>query len=88
MSAADPETLIFLQMGKRSVSPQVTDKMEAISTNADLFIVPVAGGEAKRITTQPGVRRESGVFAGREIHRLSRAAGRGIRSGSLARAVF
>ena len=32
----------------------VTDKMEAISTNADLFIVPVAGGESKRITTQPG----------------------------------
>jgi dipeptidyl aminopeptidase/acylaminoacyl peptidase len=32
----------------------VTDKMEASSTNADLFIVPVAGGEIKRITTQPG----------------------------------
>src|SRR5258708_14892739 len=28
--------------------------MEAISTNGDLFIVAVAGGEAKRITTQPG----------------------------------
>jgi dipeptidyl aminopeptidase/acylaminoacyl peptidase len=32
----------------------VKDKMEAVSTNADLFIVPVAGGEAKPITTQPG----------------------------------
>jgi dipeptidyl aminopeptidase/acylaminoacyl peptidase len=32
----------------------VTDKIEAISTNADLFIVPVTGGEAKRITTQQG----------------------------------
>jgi dipeptidyl aminopeptidase/acylaminoacyl peptidase len=32
----------------------VTDKMEAVSTNADLFTVPVAGGEPKRITTQPG----------------------------------
>lgn len=32
----------------------VTDKVEAISTNGDLFIVPVAGGESKRITTQPG----------------------------------
>jgi len=32
----------------------VTDKMEAISTNADLFIVPVVGGEPKRITTQAG----------------------------------
>lgn len=32
----------------------VTDKMEAVSTNADLFVVPVAGGEPKRITTQQG----------------------------------
>jgi len=27
-----------------------TDKVEAISTNGDIFIVPVAGGEARRIT--------------------------------------
>jgi dipeptidyl aminopeptidase/acylaminoacyl peptidase len=32
----------------------VTDKVEATSTNGDLFTVPVAGGEPKRITTQPG----------------------------------
>lgn len=32
----------------------VTDKMEAASTNGDLFMVAVAGGEEKRITTQPG----------------------------------
>jgi dipeptidyl aminopeptidase/acylaminoacyl peptidase len=32
----------------------VTDKLEAISTNGDLFIVPVSGGEPKRITTQQG----------------------------------
>ena len=32
----------------------VTDKVEAISTNADLFLVSVNGGEPKRITTQPG----------------------------------
>ena len=32
----------------------VTDKMEAISTNGDLFVVPVAGGESKRITTNQG----------------------------------
>ncbi len=32
----------------------VTDRMEAVSTNADLFLVPVSGGEAKRITTQTG----------------------------------
>jgi dipeptidyl aminopeptidase/acylaminoacyl peptidase len=32
----------------------VTDKVEAISTNGDLFLVPAAGGEPKRITTNPG----------------------------------
>lgn len=32
----------------------VTDKMEAISTNGDLFIVRVSGSEPKRITTNPG----------------------------------
>src|SRR5215468_10235428 len=32
----------------------VTDKVEATSTNGDLFIVPAGGGEPKRITTQQG----------------------------------
>jgi dipeptidyl aminopeptidase/acylaminoacyl peptidase len=33
----------------------VTDKVEAVSTNGDLFVVPVAGGaEPKRITKNPG----------------------------------
>jgi dipeptidyl aminopeptidase/acylaminoacyl peptidase len=32
----------------------VTDKVEATSTNGDLFIVPMSGGEPKRITTQQG----------------------------------
>jgi len=32
----------------------VTDKVEATSTNGDLFVVPVSGGETKRITTQSG----------------------------------
>jgi dipeptidyl aminopeptidase/acylaminoacyl peptidase len=32
----------------------VTDKMEATSTNGDLFLVPVTGGEPKRITTNQG----------------------------------
>ncbi|HEY6129893.1 MAG TPA: S9 family peptidase [Candidatus Acidoferrum sp.] len=32
----------------------VTDKVEAISTNGDLFTVPVSGGDPKRITTQTG----------------------------------
>ncbi len=44
----------FSPDGKEICFTAVTDKMEAISTNGDLFIVPVAGGQAKRITTQPG----------------------------------
>ena len=32
----------------------VPDKMEAISTNGELFLIPAAGGEPKKITTNPG----------------------------------
>jgi dipeptidyl aminopeptidase/acylaminoacyl peptidase len=49
-----PQDINFSPDGKEICFTAVTDKMEAISTNADLFIVPVAGGETKRITTQPG----------------------------------
>jgi dipeptidyl aminopeptidase/acylaminoacyl peptidase len=44
----------FSPDGKEICFTAVTDKMEAISTNGDLFLVPVTGGEAKRITTNPG----------------------------------
>jgi dipeptidyl aminopeptidase/acylaminoacyl peptidase len=44
----------FSPDGKEMCFTAVTDKVEAISTNGDLFIVPVAGGEAMRITTNPG----------------------------------
>jgi dipeptidyl aminopeptidase/acylaminoacyl peptidase len=40
--------------GKEICFTAVTDKVEAISTNGDLFVVPVAGGEAKAITTNKG----------------------------------
>jgi dipeptidyl aminopeptidase/acylaminoacyl peptidase len=49
-----PGDINFSTDGKEICFTAVTDKMEAISTNGDLFIVSVAGGEAKRITTQPG----------------------------------
>jgi dipeptidyl aminopeptidase/acylaminoacyl peptidase len=49
-----PGDITFSPDAKELCFTAVTDKMEAISTNADLFIVPVAGGEAKRITTQQG----------------------------------
>jgi dipeptidyl aminopeptidase/acylaminoacyl peptidase len=49
-----PEDINFSPDGKEICFTAVTDKMEAISTNGDLFLVPVAGGEAKRITTNSG----------------------------------
>ncbi|OLB38534.1 MAG: hypothetical protein AUH11_06380 [Acidobacteria bacterium 13_2_20CM_57_17] len=49
-----PADINFSPDGKEICFTAVVDKMEAISTNADLFIVPVAGGEAKRMTAQPG----------------------------------
>src|SRR6266481_3480183 len=49
-----PGDINFSPDGKELCFTAVTDKVEAISTNGDLFIVPVAGGEARRITTQPG----------------------------------
>jgi dipeptidyl aminopeptidase/acylaminoacyl peptidase len=49
-----PGDINFSPDSKEICFTAVTDKMEAVSTNADLFIVPVAGGEPKRITTQAG----------------------------------
>jgi dipeptidyl aminopeptidase/acylaminoacyl peptidase len=36
------------------VYARITDQRPEISTNSDLFIVPISGGEAKRITTRTG----------------------------------
>ena len=49
-----PGDINFSPDSKELCFTAVTDRMEAISTNADLFIVPVTGTEAKRITTQQG----------------------------------
>jgi dipeptidyl aminopeptidase/acylaminoacyl peptidase len=44
----------FSPDGKEICFTAVTDKVEAISTNGDLFVVPVTGADPKRITTQQG----------------------------------
>jgi dipeptidyl aminopeptidase/acylaminoacyl peptidase len=49
-----PGDIAFSPDSKEICFVAVTDKVEAISTNADLFTVAVAGGEAKRITTSAG----------------------------------
>ena len=50
----DPNDFAFSPDGKELCFTAVTDRPEAISTNGDLFLVPVAGGEPKRITDNPG----------------------------------
>jgi dipeptidyl aminopeptidase/acylaminoacyl peptidase len=49
-SLGDPAAFTFSPDSKEICFARNTDKVEAISTNNDLFIVAVAGGEAKRIT--------------------------------------
>src|SRR5258708_6528861 len=44
----------FSPDGKEICYTAVPDKVEAISTNGELFVVPAAGGEPKKITTNPG----------------------------------
>jgi dipeptidyl aminopeptidase/acylaminoacyl peptidase len=50
----DENDISFSPDSKEICFTAVTDKVEATSTNADLFIVPAMGGDPKRITTQPG----------------------------------
>src|SRR5215470_18553908 len=44
----------FSPDGKEICYTAVPDEMEAISTNGELFLVPTAGGEPKKITSNPG----------------------------------
>ena len=55
------------------------DKVEATSTNSDLWLVPVIGGAAeKHHCRQSGQRFNATVFARWKVHRLPRAASSGI----------
>src|SRR5260370_8094792 len=49
-----PGDINFSPDGKEICFTASPAKMEAINTNPGLFIVPVSGGDAKRITTNPG----------------------------------
>ncbi|MEW6130424.1 MAG: S9 family peptidase [Acidobacteriota bacterium] len=49
-SLGGPTDYAFSPDSKELVFARNTDKDEALSTNSDLFIVPVEGGEAKRLT--------------------------------------
>jgi dipeptidyl aminopeptidase/acylaminoacyl peptidase len=49
-SLGGPPGYAFSPDGKELAFTRNTDKVEAISTNGDVFIVPVQGGDARRIT--------------------------------------
>ncbi len=49
-----PEDINFSPDGKEICFTAVPDKVEALSTNGELFLVPVTGGEPKKITDNPG----------------------------------
>jgi dipeptidyl aminopeptidase/acylaminoacyl peptidase len=49
-SLGDPTAFDFSPDGQEIAFSRNTDRVEAISTNNDIFIVPVTGGEPKRIT--------------------------------------
>lgn len=53
-SLGGPEPYVFSPDGTQITYVSNTDPDLASSTNSDLITVPVAGGEAKRITTNPG----------------------------------
>ena len=44
----------FSPDGKEVAYTSNTDEVQATSTNSDIFVVPVMGGDAKKITTNPG----------------------------------
>ncbi len=48
------ESIAWSPDGKELCYTAVTDKVEATSTNGDLFAVAAAGGESKHITSAPG----------------------------------
>ena len=50
----DANDFAFSADSKELCFTAVTDRPEAISTNGDLFLVATSGGEAKRITANPG----------------------------------
>src|SRR5260370_2390029 len=52
-----PTDINFSPDGKEICFTAVTDKVGATSTNGDLFVLPVSGGEPKRITKNPGFDR-------------------------------
>jgi dipeptidyl aminopeptidase/acylaminoacyl peptidase len=53
-SLGGQDNYAFSPDGKEACFARNIDKVEALSTNNDLFTIPVTGGEVRRITNNPG----------------------------------
>ncbi len=53
-----------------------SDAVPAVSTNNDLYVVPIGGGTAQKITSEPGRRSIAAVFAGWQVSGLPFAGAR------------
>ena len=61
-------------------------RIPATSTNSDLYVVPMEGGEPKKITTSPGADDSPAVLPRRQVPRLAHAVARRLRERPLAAA--
>ena len=69
-----PHPIAFSPDGAEIAFVAVTDAMEAVSTNGDIFTVKADGSRSAGATDdQPGVRRRARLFARRQVDRVSRA---------------
>ncbi len=51
--------------GKEVAFTSNWDEVGATSTNNDIFVVPITGGEPKKLSTSPGQRLHAALFARR-----------------------
>ena len=78
-SLGGPDDYAFSPDGKELCFVRNDDRNEAISTNNDLFVVPMDGKTAARKADhEPGSRQFPDLFARREIHRLPRTGPGGL----------
>ena len=75
-SLGGPDDYDISPDGKEVCYSMNADPMPATSTNSDLYVVSIAGGQPVKITITHGRRCEPALFAGRQVHRVARAAAR------------
>ena len=73
----------FSPDGKEIAYASNVDEVEATSTNTDIFVVPVTGGDAEEDLDLAWRRQYTTLLARRQVHRLSLASPRRLRERSL-----